>query len=74
MNPVTIKTMPTEGQFVAVWPVGEVVFSQTFMWEDGELMAYDFTKDDWLPESEHGYTAFILNLKSATFVRRMEIV
>lgn len=67
MNHVTIKTMPTEGQFVAIWAIGGAPFSQTFMWEEGELMAYDFTKDDWLPSSEHGYTEGFLEAQS-TFV------
>lgn len=68
MNPSPVKTMPTEGQFVAIWAVGYAPFSQTFMWEDGELMAYDFTNDDWLPPSEHGYTAKFLKTKSANYI------
>lgn len=68
MNPVTIKTMPTEGQFVAIWAVGGAPFSQTFMWEDGDLMAYDFTNDDWLPQCEHGYSVRFLRDKYATYV------
>lgn len=68
MNPVTVKEMPTEGQFVAVWLVGAALFSQTFMWEDDELMAYDFTKDDWLPPAEHGYTTDFLLGQRTTYV------
>lgn len=68
MNHVTIKTMPRKGQFVAIWAVSGAPFSQTFMWEDGELMAYDFTNDDWLPSSEHGYTEGFLEAQSTTYV------
>ncbi len=48
-----LKEMPTDGQFVAVWSNEGVVFSQTFLHDDGELLAYDFTTDDWI--LEHGY-------------------
>lgn len=60
------KNMPKDGQFVAIWEVGDVVFSQTFLYVDSALMAYDFTCDDW--DYEHGYDReFLESRKGITF-------
>lgn len=41
------STMPTEGQFVAVWEHNNVLWSATYKWnEDGELLEFDY--DEWL--------------------------
>ena len=53
------KNMPEDGQFVAVWRNDGVAFSQTFLHDDGYLLAYDFTSDDWV--SDHGYDSEFLN-------------
>lgn len=58
-------TMPDDGQFVAVWKNEGVVFSQTFLHDDGELLAYDFMSDDWV--FEHGYSEQALNEMGAVF-------
>lgn len=50
---VTTTTLPTSGQFVAIWLVGAVPFSATFLWDDGVLLAYDWMADDWIVD--HGY-------------------
>lgn len=52
---VTLQTdqMPRDGQFIAYWVIGEVVFAMTFMWDEGALLAYDTFSDDWIVE--HGY-------------------
>lgn len=49
-----LSAMPDDGQFVAIWRIDDVVFSATFLHDDGELLAYDFMRDDWV--FEHGYT------------------
>lgn len=49
-----LNQMPNSGQFVAVWKNDGVAFSQTFLHDEGELLAYDFTSDDWIVE--HGYS------------------
>lgn len=49
-----LHKMPEDGQFVAVRANEGVAFSQTFLHDDGELLAYDFTSDDWI--LEHGYS------------------
>lgn len=59
MNKSTV--MPDDGQFVAIWRIDGVVFSATFLHDDGELLAYDFMRDDWV--LEHGYDSqfFVLH-------------
>lgn len=58
----TMKTeMPEEGQFVAMWSYGGVVWSDTFKIEfiDGQRVMYKynnaidaFQKDSWFPNNE----------------------
>ena len=63
MNKSTV--MPDDGQFVAIWRIDGVVFSATFLHDDGELLAYDFMRDDWV--LEHGYTEHALSEMGAVF-------
>ena len=37
---ILVKEMPTSGQFVAVWEYGGNVWSDTFCWEDYNLLCY----------------------------------
>lgn len=60
-----LSAMPDDGQFVAVWKNEGVVFSQTFLHDDGDLLAYDFMRDDWVVE--HGYTEHALSEMGAVF-------
>lgn len=70
---ITLQTdqMPREGQFVAYWVIGEVMFSMTFMWDDGELLAYDTFADDWV--LEHGYgsddSSFLPDAEEVQFIQ-----
>lgn len=57
--------MPKGGQFVAIWCIDDAVFSATFLHDDGELLAYDFMRDDWVVE--HGYTEQALHEMDAVF-------
>ena len=59
------KSMPQDGQFVAIWRIGYAVFSATFLHDDGYLLAYDFMRDDWV--LEHGYTEHALSEMGAVF-------
>ena len=59
------KSMPQDGQFVAIWRIDGVVFSATFLHDDGYLLAYDFMRDDWV--LEHGYTEHALSEMGAVF-------
>lgn len=59
------KFMPEDGQFVAIWCIDDAVFSATFLHDDGELLAYDFMRDDWVVQ--HGYTEHALNEMDAIF-------
>ena len=63
MNKLPI--MPDDGQFVAIWRIDDAVFSATFLHDDGELLAYDFMRDDWV--LEHGYTEHALSEMGAVF-------
>lgn len=60
-----LNAMPDDGQFVAVWCIDDAAFSATFLHDDGELLAYDFMRDDWV--LEHGYTEQALSEMGATF-------
>lgn len=60
-----LSVMPDDGQFVAIWRIDGVVFSATFLHDDGELLAYDFMRDDWVVE--HGYTEHALSEMDAVF-------
>lgn len=51
--------MPEDGQFVAAWINDGVAFSQAFLHDDGHLLAYHLTSDDWV--SDHGYDSEFLN-------------
>ena len=62
-----LSAMPDDGQFVAIWRIDGVVFSATFLHDDGELLAYDFMRDDWVVE--HGYTERALMEMGAVFFR-----
>lgn len=55
MQPVTVNSMPVQGQFAAMWSIDGSIFSVTLMWEDGELLAYDAFFDDWISEANSGY-------------------
>ena len=35
-----VDEMPTSGQFVAVWSYGEKIWSEVYMWKDGDIYAY----------------------------------
>lgn len=48
MNIVT--TMPTSGQFVAVWEYAGVLWSETYRVEGTRLFVYNVEEDDFEPE------------------------
>lgn len=60
-----LKSMPGDGQFVAIWCIDDAVFSATFLHDEGALLAYDFMRDDWV--LEHGYTEHALSEMGAVF-------
>lgn len=51
-----VTTQPTSGQFVAVWEYNGVLWSDTYMWEDGKLYQYapdcEGSEDEWLEVSD----------------------
>jgi hypothetical protein len=51
-----VNSMPTEGQFVAVWENARI-WSGIFLWKDGLLFEHEIQSDEFiLPESpEAGY-------------------
>ena len=59
--------MPSEGQFVAVWFIGDAPYSATLRWEYGLLKAYNYSDDSWDYESDHGYSAKVLEELEATY-------
>ncbi|QZA71142.1 hypothetical protein AH01_24 [Pantoea phage AH01] len=69
MNPVTIKTMPTKGQFVAVYPGTDgTTYAATLKWIDGNLSAYNGFQDEWVNCWYHGYSPAFLESVSATYI------
>lgn len=48
------NTMPTEGQFVAVWEYNKEVWSSTYKWYGDHLMAFDDKSDDFNSPYESG--------------------
>ena len=61
--------MPSQGQFVAVWFIGDVLYSATLRWECGQLKAYNYSEDSWDCECDHGYSVQALESLEATFYR-----
>lgn len=61
--------MPSEGQFVAVWFVGDAPYSATLKWEYGQLKAYNCSDDSWDCECDHGYSTPVLESLEATYYR-----
>lgn len=59
--------MPSGGQFVAVWFVGDALYSATLRWEHGQLKAYNYSEDYWDCECDHGYSAKVLESLEATY-------
>lgn len=59
---ILVKEMPTSGQFVAVWEYGDVLYSNSYMWEDDYLVEYNEEQDQWLSLCSDGH------LKAATFI------
>lgn len=45
---ILVKEVPTTGQFVAVWEYGDVLYSNSYMWEDDYLVEYNEEQDQWL--------------------------
>lgn len=45
---ILVKEMPTSGQFVAVWEYYDVLYSNSYMWEEGNLVEYNEDIDHWL--------------------------
>lgn len=68
MQPVTVGSMPDEGQFVAMWSVCGSIFSVTLMWEGGELLAYDAFSDDWISEANSGYEREFFEARDCFYV------
>lgn len=58
--------MPSQGQFVAVWFIGDAPYSATLRWECGQLKAYNYS---WDCECDHGYSVQALESLEATFYR-----
>lgn len=44
---ILVKEMPTSGQFVAVWTDENGIWSDSYMWENGNLMEYISDQDVW---------------------------
>lgn len=61
--------MPLQGQFVAVWFIGDAPYSATLRWECGQLKAYNYSEDSWDCECDHGYSVPALESLEATFYR-----
>ena len=61
--------MPSEGQFVAVWFIGDSPYSATLRWEHGQLKVYNYSGDCWDCECAHGYSAQALEELEATYYR-----
>ena len=61
--------MPLQGQFVAVWFIGDAPYSATLRWECGQLKAYNYSEDSWDCECDHGYSVQALESLEATFYR-----
>lgn len=61
--------MPSQGQFVAVWFIGDVPYSATLRWECGQLKAYNYSEDSWDCECDHGYSMQALEPLEPTYYR-----
>lgn len=57
---ILVKEMPTSGQFVAVWAIENGIQSDSYMWENGNLMYLSY----------HGWEIGVLDdhLKDAVFI------
>lgn len=64
-----VEDMPTTGQFVAIWFVGDVLFSATLKWLDGQLRSYEHSEDEWLYECDHGYSKEFFQKQNAAFFK-----
>lgn len=71
MEALKTKTMPTEGQFVAIYPGTDGnTYSATLRWEGGNLSAYDGFEDKWVNCWYHGYSPAFLESVSAVYILR----
>ena len=44
---ILVKEIPTSGQFVVVWTNENGIWSDSYMWENGNLMEYISDQDVW---------------------------
>ncbi len=62
----TLDSMPTTGQFVAVYEYNNEVWSSTYKWEDGKLLTYNEKPDEFfldlkenIPYGDNSYKYFV---------------
>lgn len=60
-------TMPTEGQFVAVWIGFNEVWSDTYQWQDDSLLVYSTVRDNWEDESYVDNVKFLTTKQGVRF-------
>lgn len=65
----SVNEMPREGQFVAIWFVGDVLFSATLKRSHQQIRAYDFAEDYWLPECDHGFSEEFFTQHNAKYFK-----
>lgn len=61
------KTMPTTGEFLAIWTFNDKVWSDKFKWDDGELMYYNAEEDFYSKESNGFPSQELENIIYVTF-------
>ncbi|QDH45633.1 hypothetical protein AAM22_gp58 [Pantoea phage vB_PagM_AAM22] len=62
-----VLTMPTEGQFVAVWIGFDKVWSDTYKWEENSLLVYSTVRDRWEEETDVDNVKFLTSKEGIKF-------
>lgn len=62
-----VLTMPTEGQFVAVWIGFDKVWSDTYKWEENSLLVYSTVRDSWEEETDVDNVKFLTSKEGIKF-------
>lgn len=62
-----VFTMPTEGQFVAVWIGFDEVWADTYKWEENSLLVYSTVCDNWEEETDVDNVKFLTSTEDIKF-------
>lgn len=62
-----VLTIPTEGQFVAVWIGFDKVWSDTYKWEENSLLVYSTVRDRCEEETDVDNVKFLTSKEGIKF-------